>query len=94
MMGFSREHAIEGLLQTNNNLELAVDYCVNHPQAVIPPQIQNNLPDMDADMARALLLSLGQEVDEAALANPIAALAALSRDNNNTKSIPYHQIKS
>lgn len=84
LMGFSREHAIEGLLQTNNNLELAVDYCVNHPQAIVPPQVQNPLPDMDADMARALLLSLGQEVDEAALANPIAAPAALSRDNNNT----------
>lgn len=83
MMGFSREHAIEGLLQTNNNLELAVDYCVNHPQAVIPPPVQNTLPDMDPDMARALLLSLGQEVDEAALANPIAALAALSRDSAN-----------
>ncbi|CAF4029883.1 unnamed protein product, partial [Rotaria sp. Silwood1] len=53
-----------GLLQTNNNLELAVDYCVNHPQAVTAPQTQTNLPDMDADMARALLLSLGQDVDE------------------------------
>ena len=84
MMGFSREHAIEGLLQTNNSLEAAIDYCVSHPQALIPPQPQPTLPDMDADMARALLLSLGQEVDEAALANPIAALAALSRDNNQT----------
>ncbi|CAF4617801.1 unnamed protein product [Rotaria sp. Silwood1] len=87
MMGFSREHAIEGLLQTNNNLELAVDYCVNHPQAVTAPQTQTNLPDMDADMARALLLSLGQDVDEASLANPIAALAALSRENNNINEI-------
>ena len=86
MMGFSREHAIEGLLQTNNNLELAVDYCVSHPQAVIPPAALTNLPDMDPDMARALLLSLGQEVDEAALANPIAALAALSRDNPNANT--------
>ena len=83
-MGFARDHAIEGLLQRNNNLESAIDYCVSHPQAVIPPPTQNNLPDMDADMARALLLSLGQEVDETALANPIAAIAALSRDNNNT----------
>ncbi|CAF1298860.1 unnamed protein product [Adineta ricciae] len=85
-MGFSREHAIEGLMQTNNNLELAVDYCVSHPPTIVAPQPQSNVPDMDADMACALLLSLGQEVDGAALANPVAALAALSRDNNNIAS--------
>ena len=86
MMGFSREHAIEGLLQTNHNLELAVDYCVNHPQAATTEPASNPVPEMDADMARALLLSLGQEVDEAALANPIAALSALSRESNPTEA--------
>ncbi|CAF4058439.1 unnamed protein product, partial [Adineta steineri] len=90
-MGFSREHAIKGLLQANNNLELAVDYCVGHPQAVIAPQIQTTLPDMDIDMARALLFSLGREVDEAALANPIAALAVLSRDDYNANVINTNQ---
>ena len=87
MMGFSREHAIEGLLQTNQNLEVAVDYCVNHPQAATQEPSSNPVPEMDADMARALLLSLGQEVDEAALANPIAALSALSRESNSTDAL-------
>ncbi|CAF4966062.1 unnamed protein product, partial [Rotaria magnacalcarata] len=33
---------------------------------------------------------LGQEVDETALSNPIAALAALSRENNN----PINEINT
>ncbi|CAF4376819.1 unnamed protein product, partial [Didymodactylos carnosus] len=75
-MGFSREHAIEGLLQTQGNLELAVDYCVSHPQSGLP-QMQALGMDMDADMTRALLLSLGQDVDETT--NPAAALATVDQ---------------
>ncbi|CAF5224577.1 unnamed protein product, partial [Rotaria magnacalcarata] len=81
MMRLTHEHADESLSQTNKNLEIVTNYCVNHHQAVISSQAQTTLADKDLEMASTLLLSLDQEIDEAALVNSIAAL---STDGNTT----------
>ncbi|CAM4784526.1 unnamed protein product [Rotaria magnacalcarata] len=81
MMRLTHEHADESLSQTNKNLEIVANYCVNHHQAVIPSQAQTTLADKDLEMASTLLLSLDKEIDEAALVNSIAAL---STDGNTT----------
>lgn len=35
-MGFSREHAVQALSSTNNNVEAAIDWALNMPEGSVP----------------------------------------------------------
>ncbi|XP_076027964.1 E3 ubiquitin-protein ligase HUWE1 isoform X4 [Genypterus blacodes] len=61
-MGFSREHAMEALLNTST-MEQATEYLLTHPPPLLGGAVRQDLTMSEEDqMMRAIAMSLGQEV--------------------------------
>ncbi|MCI4387240.1 hypothetical protein PGIGA_G00071810 [Pangasianodon gigas] len=60
-MGFSREHAMEALLNTTT-MEQATEYLLTHPPPLLSAAIREFTMSEEDQMMRAIAMSLGQEV--------------------------------
>ncbi|XP_051961190.1 E3 ubiquitin-protein ligase HUWE1-like isoform X1 [Xyrauchen texanus] len=60
-MGFSREHALESLLNTST-MEQATEYLLTHPPPLLSAAVREFTMSEEDQMMRAIAMSLGQEV--------------------------------
>uniref|UniRef100_A0A3Q3JUL5 E3 ubiquitin-protein ligase HUWE1 n=1 Tax=Monopterus albus TaxID=43700 RepID=A0A3Q3JUL5_MONAL len=60
-MGFSREHAMEALLNTST-MEQATEYLLTHPPPLLGGAVRDLTMSEEDQMMRAIAMSLGQEV--------------------------------
>uniref|UniRef100_A0A6Q2YT88 HECT-type E3 ubiquitin transferase n=1 Tax=Esox lucius TaxID=8010 RepID=A0A6Q2YT88_ESOLU len=60
-MGFSREHAMEALLNTTT-MEQATEYLLTHPPPLLSGAVRDMTMSEEDQMMRAIAMSLGQEV--------------------------------
>ncbi|XP_072512417.1 E3 ubiquitin-protein ligase HUWE1 isoform X8 [Salminus brasiliensis] len=60
-MGFSREHAMEALLNTTT-MEQATEYLLTHPPPLLSAAVREFTMSEEDQMMRAIAMSLGQEV--------------------------------
>uniref|UniRef100_A0A3P8UPN2 E3 ubiquitin-protein ligase HUWE1 n=1 Tax=Cynoglossus semilaevis TaxID=244447 RepID=A0A3P8UPN2_CYNSE len=60
-MGFSREHAMEALLNTST-MEQATEYLLTHPPPLLGGAVRDLSMSEEDQMMRAIAMSLGQEV--------------------------------
>ncbi|XP_019114808.2 E3 ubiquitin-protein ligase HUWE1 isoform X10 [Larimichthys crocea] len=60
-MGFSREHAMEALLNTST-MEQATEYLLTHPPPLLSGAVRDLTMSEEDQMMRAIAMSLGQEV--------------------------------
>ncbi|XP_046895555.1 E3 ubiquitin-protein ligase HUWE1 isoform X4 [Hypomesus transpacificus] len=60
-MGFSREHAMEALLNTST-MEQATEYLLTHPPPLLSGAVRDLSMSEEDQMMRAIAMSLGQEV--------------------------------
>ncbi|XP_028307789.1 E3 ubiquitin-protein ligase HUWE1 isoform X6 [Gouania willdenowi] len=60
-MGFSREHALEALLNTST-MEQATEYLLTHPPPLLGGAVRDLTMSEEDQMMRAIAMSLGQEV--------------------------------
>ncbi|XP_031421594.1 E3 ubiquitin-protein ligase HUWE1 [Clupea harengus] len=60
-MGFSREHAMESLLNTST-MEQATEYLLTHPPPLLSAAVREFAMSEEDQMMRAIAMSLGQEV--------------------------------
>ncbi|KAI4823709.1 hypothetical protein KUCAC02_012283, partial [Chaenocephalus aceratus] len=60
-MGFSREHAMEALLNTST-MEQATEYLLTHPPPLLGGAVRDMTMSEEDQMMRAIAMSLGQEV--------------------------------
>uniref|UniRef100_A0A8C1W517 HECT-type E3 ubiquitin transferase n=1 Tax=Cyprinus carpio TaxID=7962 RepID=A0A8C1W517_CYPCA len=60
-MGFSREHAMEALLNTST-MEQATEYLLTHPPPLLSAAVREFTMSEEDQMMRAIAMSLGQEV--------------------------------
>ncbi|XP_073669096.1 E3 ubiquitin-protein ligase HUWE1 isoform X4 [Paramisgurnus dabryanus] len=60
-MGFSREHALEALLNTST-MEQATEYLLTHPPPLLSAAVREFTMSEEDQMMRAIAMSLGQEV--------------------------------
>ncbi|XP_063064393.1 E3 ubiquitin-protein ligase HUWE1 isoform X4 [Engraulis encrasicolus] len=60
-MGFSREHAMEALLNTST-MEQATEYLLTHPPPLLSAAVREFAMSEEDQMMRAIAMSLGQEV--------------------------------
>ncbi|XP_062420507.1 E3 ubiquitin-protein ligase HUWE1 isoform X6 [Pungitius pungitius] len=60
-MGFSREHAMESLLNTST-MEQATEYLLTHPPPLLGGAVRDLTMSEEDQMMRAIAMSLGQEV--------------------------------
>uniref|UniRef100_A0A3Q3W3I7 E3 ubiquitin-protein ligase HUWE1 n=1 Tax=Mola mola TaxID=94237 RepID=A0A3Q3W3I7_MOLML len=60
-MGFSREHAMEALLNTST-MEQATEYLLTHPPPLLGAAVRDLTMSEEDQMMRAIAMSLGQEV--------------------------------
>ncbi|XP_066528621.1 E3 ubiquitin-protein ligase HUWE1 isoform X5 [Hoplias malabaricus] len=60
-MGFSREHALEALLNTTT-MEQATEYLLTHPPPLLSAAVREFTMSEEDQMMRAIAMSLGQEV--------------------------------
>uniref|UniRef100_A0A8C5AFK1 E3 ubiquitin-protein ligase HUWE1 n=1 Tax=Gadus morhua TaxID=8049 RepID=A0A8C5AFK1_GADMO len=60
-MGFSREHAMEALLNTTT-MEQATEYLLTHPPPLLSGAVRDLTMSEEDQMMRAIAMSLGQEV--------------------------------
>ncbi|KAF6724675.1 E3 ubiquitin-protein ligase HUWE1 [Oryzias melastigma] len=61
-MGFSREHAMEALLNTST-MEQATEYLLTHPPPLLGGTVRDLTMSEEDQMMRAIAMSLGQEVN-------------------------------
>uniref|UniRef100_A0A3P9M092 E3 ubiquitin-protein ligase HUWE1 n=1 Tax=Oryzias latipes TaxID=8090 RepID=A0A3P9M092_ORYLA len=61
-MGFSREHAMEALLNTST-MEQATEYLLTHPPPLLGGVVRDMTMSEEDQMMRAIAMSLGQEVN-------------------------------
>ncbi|XP_068610279.1 E3 ubiquitin-protein ligase HUWE1 [Brachionichthys hirsutus] len=61
-MGFSREHAMEALLNTST-MEQATEYLLTHPPPLLGGTVRDMTMSEEDQMMRAIAMSLGQEVN-------------------------------
>uniref|UniRef100_A0A8C7VL98 E3 ubiquitin-protein ligase HUWE1 n=1 Tax=Oncorhynchus mykiss TaxID=8022 RepID=A0A8C7VL98_ONCMY len=60
-MGFSREHAMEALVNTST-MEQATEYLLTHPPPLLSGAVRDMTMSEEDQMMRAIAMSLGQEV--------------------------------
>ncbi|XP_069738899.1 E3 ubiquitin-protein ligase HUWE1-like [Phaenicophaeus curvirostris] len=60
-MGFSREHAMEALLNTNT-MEQATEYLLTHPPPLMGGTVRDLSMSEEDQMMRAIAMSLGQDI--------------------------------